>query len=238
MTLKQASFDLHKLLSALSPKIKRSHCRELIAAAFRLKSMATAESNGFILPVNELPFDNEYLLIDNGIEDKINAVFIDRAQTLMPELNDLTVFARTAQTIRHFKLVFITFEELVDEFEMSGFTEGVDESSGYWYRKRASGQELTSQAQIDFADAFALQLKQMEKFKELLLIAADKGYSDATYSLSFFRHGTEKQDYLKENAIRGNSKAIITLFEESGNEDYLYPAAMHGSYEALEKIVS
>lgn len=237
MSLKQASFDLHKQLSALSPKIKRSHCRELIAAAYRLKSMAAAESNGFIMPVGELPFDNEYLLIDNSVEDKINSVFINRARALVPELSDLTVFDITEQTTKHFQLVFISFEELVDEFEMSGFIEGVDESSGYWYRKRADGQQLTSQAQIDFADAFELQLKQKQKFKELLLIAADKGYSDATYSLSFFQYGTEKQNYLNENATKGNSKVIITLFEESGNEDYLYPAAMHGSYDALEKIV-
>lgn len=238
MTLKQASFDIHKQLSALSPEIKRSHCRELIAAAFRIRSMAKAESNGFILPAQELPFDNDFLVTDNGIQDKTNAVFIDRASALIPDVNDQVVFNITSQTIKHFKLIFITFEELVDEFEMSGLIDGSDESDGYWYHKRESGQKLSSQAQIDFANSFERKIKKLEQFKELLHISLNKGFSNALRPLSSFYEGTKKESFLNEYSNIEGSKAIIALFEETGNEEYLLPAAMHGSYEALQKIVT
>ena len=110
MTLKQASFDIHKQLFAVSSGIKRSHCRELIAAAFHLNSMASAESNGFILQACDLPFNTQSLVVDDVFDETINDIFTDRSLALIPFIDDKTTFNITAQAIIKFQLAFISFE--------------------------------------------------------------------------------------------------------------------------------
>ena len=202
MTLKQASFDIHKQLFAVSSGIKRSHCRELIAAAFHLNSMASAESNGFILQACDLPFNTQSLVVDDVFDETINDIFTDRSLALIPFIDDKTTFNITAQAIIKFQLAFISFEELIEQFEMSGLTDGLNESEGYWYWKRENGQQLTSQAQIDFANSFERQLKdreqRIEQFKTLFLYASDRGSSDAEYYLSFLCSDEDRQDFLQD----------------------------------------
>lgn len=242
MSIKQLSYDIHHQLTIHSDQIKRSHCRELIAAYFGFNSFASLESQGILYDqANEL-FEDEYYELSFHEQLDENK-FSNRLIELAPKIPFLFAQSVIEQNLEKQNLYFLSFDKLCKFFilqfhdfeEYSSFKE-YSLKHGYWYRKKIAGEQL-SKAQLSFANEYEEELKRYQEYQRLITLANSKEHYKSYYCMSTFEDDMiTKKALLEIGANKNDLYAMSELIETYGEQQYIIKAAIHGDYQYLEQL--
>lgn len=249
MPIKPLAYTLSKSPGLPSP-IKRSHCYELIAAAFSYSSYAAMTSAGTNLIVN---VETPPILNVDMVRHRAEQLGIDR-ELLLPALH--SAFRETTIDV-------FTLESLVKslEFDVPYDKDGITRSllqlsenanplayyglgliyansmqnppSDYWHKQRMIGAEL-SDVEIGFADEFLYHHEAKDLSKKYLTRAHELGVAEAGWKLEelFGTVLTNQSSWpisereLAQSASTGDTEALQELALSIGDKKPVLTAAL------------
>ncbi|ADN76638.1 hypothetical protein Fbal_2436 [Ferrimonas balearica DSM 9799] len=214
MFRKELAFTLHQAVRNELPSIKRSHCHELIAAAFGFNSRASMDAQGMLTQsalLNDGEWD-EYDSWDDTFDEEEPAqeyseVDVNQLSTRLDALGLRTEHAtRIADVIsnllREPQIVFADYGSLWHEdarehiierakthpnaaYALACFNEcSMPPSSEAYWYNQRRQGIELNTTQIEFADEYGEAFEQANLYQSLLKKAAQLGHADAAYVMA------------------------------------------------------